>query len=180
MHQVFSTCHPAELVEDINEHYHFVWKAILLLIMAIAILRILAGEQKHLNLASQYIDCGTSGGVYGLERGYCLMVGGANTAVSTCAPIFRALAPGIGAPGTDPTTRATSAEYGWLHCGPPGAGHFVKMVHNGVLSMELCRHMPKGFNILENANAGETTLKRAMLRLLRWRIREIISMILTF
>ena len=84
-------------------------------------------------LGIQYIDCGTSGGVYGLERGYCLMVGGTNTAVSVCAPIFRALAPGIsGAERTDPYSRATSAEYGWLHCGGPGAGHFVKMVHNGV------------------------------------------------
>ena len=84
-------------------------------------------------LGIQYIDCGTSGGVYGLERGYCLMVGGTSGAVSVCAPIFRALAPGIAsAPRTDPYTNATSAEYGWLHCGGPGAGHFVKMVHNGV------------------------------------------------
>ena len=75
----------------------------------------------------QYIDCGTSGGVYGLERGYCLMVGGSTGAVSVCAPIFRALAPGITAAArTDPHTRATSAEYGWLHCGGPGAGHFSK------------------------------------------------------
>ena len=97
---------------------------------------------------------GTSGGVYGLERGYCLMVGGANTAVSTCAPIFRALAPGIGsAPRTDPTTRATSAEYGWLHCGPPGAGHFVKMVHNGV-EYGIMQAYAEGFNILHEANAG--------------------------
>ena len=78
-------------------YYHFVWKAILLLIMAIAILRTLDAEQKgYLNLASQYLDCGTSGGVYGLERGYCLMVGGADSAVSVCSPLFNALAPGIG------------------------------------------------------------------------------------
>ena len=82
-------------------------------------------------LGIQFIDCGTSGGVYGLERGYCLMVGGATGAVSVCAPIFRSLAPGITAAArTNPHTRATSAEYGWLHCGGPGAGHFVKMVHN--------------------------------------------------
>ena len=110
-------------------------------------------------LGIAYIDCGTSGGVYGLERGYCLMVGGANTAVSTCAPIFRALAPGIGsAPRTDPTTRATSAEYGWLHCGPPGAGHFVKMVHNGV-EYGIMQAYAEGFNILHEANAGSAYVK---------------------
>ena len=110
-------------------------------------------------LGIAYIDCGTSGGVYGLERGYCLMVGGANTAVSTCAPIFRALAPGIGsAPRTDPTTRATSAEYGWLHCGPPGAGHFVKMVHNGV-EYGIMQAYAEGFNILHEANAGSAYIK---------------------
>ena len=110
-------------------------------------------------LGISYIDCGTSGGVYGLERGYCLMVGGANTAVSTCAPIFRALAPGIGsAPRTDPTTRATSAEYGWLHCGPPGAGHFVKMVHNGV-EYGIMQAYAEGFNILHEANAGSAYIK---------------------
>ena len=105
-------------------------------------------------LGIQYIDCGTSGGVYGFDRGYCLMVGGSNTAVSVCAPIFRALAPGIGsAPRTNPTSRATSAEYGWLHCGPPGAGHFVKMVHNGV-EYGIMQAYAEGFNILHEANAG--------------------------
>ena len=105
-------------------------------------------------LGIAYIDCGTSGGVYGLERGYCLMVGGANTPVSVCAPIFRALAPGItSAPRTDPCTRATSAEYGWLHCGPPGAGHFVKMVHNGV-EYGIMQAYAEGFNILKEADAG--------------------------
>ena len=110
-------------------------------------------------LGIQYIDCGTSGGVYGLERGYCLMVGGANTAVSVCAPIFRALAPGIGsASRTDPTSRATSAEYGWLHCGPAGAGHFVKMVHNGV-EYGIMQAYAEGFNILHEANAGAKYVK---------------------
>ena len=105
-------------------------------------------------LGIQFIDCGTSGGVYGLERGYCLMVGGGNTAVSTCAPIFRALAPGITAAArTDPHTRATSAEYGWLHCGPPGAGHFVKMVHNGV-EYGIMQAYAEGFNILQHADLG--------------------------
>ena len=110
-------------------------------------------------LGIQYIDCGTSGGVYGLERGYCLMVGGANTAVSVCAPIFRALAPGIGsAPRTDPFDYETSAEHGWLHCGPAGAGHFVKMVHNGV-EYGIMQAYAEGFNILHEANAGSAYVK---------------------
>ena len=107
----------------------------------------------------QYLDCGTSGGVYGLERGYCLMVGGSNTAVSVCTPIFRALAPGIGAATrTDPYTRATSAEYGWLHCGGPGAGHFVKMVHNGV-EYGIMQAYAEGFNILKNADLGSNYIR---------------------
>ena len=110
-------------------------------------------------LGIQYLDCGTSGGVYGLERGYCLMVGGTNTAVSVCAPIFRALSPGIDAePRTDSTTRTTSAEHGWLHCGPPGAGHFVKMVHNGV-EYGIMQAYAEGFNILHEANAGSAYVK---------------------
>ena len=120
------------------------------MIMAIAILKTLDAGQNgvYAKLGISYIDCGTSGGVYGLERGYCLMVGGANTAVSVCAPIFRALAPGIGsASRTDQLSRATSAEYGWLHCGPPGAGHFVKMVHNGV-EYGIMQAYAEGFNIL--------------------------------
>jgi 6-phosphogluconate dehydrogenase len=105
-------------------------------------------------LGIAYIDCGTSGGVYGLERGYCLMVGGGNTAVATCAPIFRALAPGIGgASRTNPFDYETSAEHGWLHCGPPGAGHFVKMVHNGI-EYGIMQAYAEGFNILHEANAG--------------------------
>ena len=107
----------------------------------------------------QYLDCGTSGGVYGLERGYCLMVGGASGAVSVCAPIFRALAPGItAAPRTDKFTRATSAEYGWLHCGGPGAGHFVKMVHNGV-EYGIMQAYAEGFNILHHGNLGSKYVK---------------------
>src|SRR5512138_812896 len=81
-----------------------------------------------------YLDIGTSGGVWGLERGYCLMIGGAPTSVQRLAPIFDALAPGLAA---QPRTRARdgdagNAERGWLHCGPAGAGHFVKMIHNGI------------------------------------------------
>jgi 6-phosphogluconate dehydrogenase len=115
--------------------------------------------QRLEKLGVQYIDCGTSGGVYGLERGYCLMVGGSNTAVSVCSPIFRALAPGIAAaPRTNPHSRATSAEYGWLHCGPAGAGHFVKMVHNGV-EYGIMQAYAEGFNILNEANAGSKYVK---------------------
>ena len=82
------------------------------------------------------------------------MVGGASGAVSVCAPIFRALAPGISAATrTDPYTHATSAEYGWLHCGGPGAGHFVKMVHNGV-EYGIMQAYAEGFNILQHADLG--------------------------
>jgi len=102
----------------------------------------------------QYIDCGTSGGVYGLDRGYCLMVGGGNTAVATCSRIFNALAPGINsAPRTEHDTDITSAEHGWLHCGGPGAGHFVKMVHNGI-EYGIMQAYAEGFNIIKNANNG--------------------------
>ncbi len=104
----------------------------------------------------QYLDCGTSGGVYGLDRGYCLMVGGTDHAVSVCAPIFRALAPGVdSAPRTDPDDYVTSAEHGWLHCGPAGAGHFVKMVHNGV-EYGIMQAYAEGFNILKAADSGRS------------------------
>ena len=110
-------------------------------------------------LGIQYIDCGTSGGVYGFERGYCLMVGGSNTAVSVASPIFRALAPGItAAPRTDPYSHVTSSEYGWLHCGGPGAGHFVKMVHNGV-EYGIMQAYAEGFNILKNADLGSNYIR---------------------
>jgi len=110
-------------------------------------------------LGIQYIDCGTSGGVYGLDRGYCLMVGGTTGAVSACAPVFRALAPGIGsASRTNPYDYETSSEHGWLHCGPPGAGHFVKMVHNGI-EYGIMQAYAEGFNILHEANAGSKYVK---------------------
>jgi 6-phosphogluconate dehydrogenase len=107
-------------------------------------------------LGIAYIDCGTSGGVYGLERGYCLMVGGSNTAVSVCRPIFDALSPGLNAA---PRTCKRDGyvlypeEYGWMHCGGPGAGHFVKMVHNGI-EYGIMQAYAEGFNILHEANAG--------------------------
>src|SRR6266516_303604 len=90
---------------------------------------------KHLAaMGIQYLDCGTSGGVWGLERGYCLMIGGETEAVQRLDPIFRTIAPGLGTveptAGLDPA--AGTAQLGYLHCGPSGAGHFVKMVHNGI------------------------------------------------
>ena len=110
-------------------------------------------------LGIAYIDCGTSGGVYGLERGYCLMVGGGDYAVATCQSIFDALAPGIdAAPRTQPNSWVTQAEKGWLHCGGPGAGHFVKMVHNGV-EYGIMQAYAEGFNILHEANAGAKYVK---------------------
>ena len=110
-------------------------------------------------LGIQYIDCGTSGGVYGLDRGYCLMVGGTDTAVSACRPIFDALSPGIdAAPRTDDRSYVSPAEHGWLRCGGPGAGHFVKMVHNGV-EYGIMQAYAEGFNILHEANAGSKYVK---------------------
>ena len=81
-----------------------------------------------------HLDCGTSGGVFGLERGYCLMIGGPDAAVERLAPIFASLAPGVDSAPRTPGREGepTPAENGWLHCGPAGAGHFVKMVHNGI------------------------------------------------
>ena len=107
----------------------------------------------------QYIDCGTSGGVYGLDRGYCLMVGGGNTAVATCKSIFDALSPDINsAERTEFDSPVTSAEHGWLHCGGPGAGHFVKMVHNGI-EYGIMQAYAEGFNILKSANNGAQYVK---------------------
>ena len=106
-------------------------------------------------LGIQYLDCGTSGGVYGLDRGYCLMVGGGDTAVTACSSIFDALAPGIDAAErtSDDGQRWYPEEYGWMHCGGPGAGHFVKMVHNGI-EYGIMQAYAEGFNILHEANAG--------------------------
>ena len=103
-----------------------------------------------------YVDVGTSGGVWGLERGYCQMIGGENNIVQHLDPIFKTLAPGRGnierTPGRD---RATgTSEDGYLHCGPVGAGHFVKMVHNGI-EYGLMAAYAEGLNILKHANAGK-------------------------
>ena len=102
-----------------------------------------------------YVDAGTSGGVWGLERGFCLMVGGDDDAVQRLAPIFEALAPGPGDAARTPGRSGALApsEQGWLHCGPNGAGHFVKMVHNGI-EYAVMGAYAEGLNILKNANAG--------------------------
>jgi len=102
-----------------------------------------------------YVDCGTSGGVWGLERGFCLMIGGPAGAVSRLDPIFRALAPGLGTNERTPgrTGDPTPEEMGYLHCGPAGAGHFVKMVHNGV-EYALMAAYAEGLTILHHANVG--------------------------
>jgi 6-phosphogluconate dehydrogenase len=103
-----------------------------------------------------YVDVGTSGGVWGLERGYCMMIGGEKETVDHLDPIFRALAPGV---GDIPRTRGRekfkgTAERGYLHCGPNGAGHFVKMVHNGI-EYGLMAAYAEGMGILRNANIGK-------------------------
>jgi 6-phosphogluconate dehydrogenase len=103
----------------------------------------------------KYVDVGTSGGIFGLERGYCLMIGGPNDAFSRLEPVFRALAPGRGeTPRTPGREKAGgTSEEGYLHCGPSGAGHFVKMVHNGI-EYGLMAAYAEGMNILKHANVG--------------------------
>src|ERR1700720_3415669 len=116
-----------------------------------------------------YVDVGTSGGVWGLERGYCQMIGGENDVVKHLDPIFKTLAPGRGnidrTPGREKATG--TAEEGYLHCGPSGAGHFVKMVHNGI-EYGLMAAYAEGLNILKHANVGkshrETDAETAPLR----------------
>jgi len=102
-----------------------------------------------------YADCGTSGGTWGLERGYCLMVGGPDAAVAALEPLLRTLAPGAAAAPRTPGLSGdpSPAEQGWLHCGPSGAGHFVKMVHNGIEYGVMAAYA-EGFNILAHAGAG--------------------------
>jgi 6-phosphogluconate dehydrogenase len=107
-----------------------------------------------------YVDMGTSGGVWGLERGYCLMIGGEVEVVKRLDPIFKTLAPGVGTiertPGRDKL--GGTAEQGYLHCGPSGAGHFVKMVHNGI-EYGLMAAYAEGLNILKHANIGKNSDK---------------------
>jgi len=103
----------------------------------------------------RYMDVGTSGGVFGLERGYCMMIGGPDDAFAHLRPIFTTLAPGVESAARTPgaTGEPIDAEHGFLHCGPVGAGHFVKMVHNGI-EYALMAAYAEGLNILHHANAG--------------------------
>jgi len=100
-----------------------------------------------------FVDVGTSGGIWGFDRGYCLMIGGPDSAVKHLDPIFASLAPGAD-PGTTPAITDGTAEFGYLHCGPSGAGHFVKMVHNGIEYGVMAAYA-EGINILKSANAGK-------------------------
>jgi 6-phosphogluconate dehydrogenase len=101
-----------------------------------------------------YLDCGTSGGVFGLERGFCMMVGGGEEAFRRLEPIFASLAPGVdAAPRTPGRTEPAPEEQGYLHCGPSGAGHFVKMIHNGI-EYGLMAAYAEGLNLLAHAGAG--------------------------
>jgi 6-phosphogluconate dehydrogenase len=107
-----------------------------------------------------YVDCGTSGGVWGLERGYSLMIGGEDETVARLDPIFRTIAPGVdGTAATPGRTRTDgTAPLGYLHCGPNGAGHFVKMVHNGI-EYGMMAAIAEGLSILKHANVGTTTVE---------------------
>jgi 6-phosphogluconate dehydrogenase len=115
-----------------------------------------AGELKGKGI--HYVDAGTSGGVWGADRGYCLMIGGEDEVVARLDPIFASLAPGVGdiprTPGRE--KMGGTAEQGYLHCGPSGAGHMVKMVHNGI-EYGMMAAYAEGLNILRNANAGKRT-----------------------
>ncbi len=112
----------------------------------------LAGAQLH------YVDCGTSGGVWGLDRGYCLMIGGEDGVVEHLDPIFKTIAPGAGSAAPTPgrTKQGGTAPEGYLHCGPNGAGHFVKMVHNGV-EYGMMAAIGEGLSIIKHADVGKQT-----------------------
>ena len=103
-----------------------------------------------------YLDVGTSGGVWGIERGYCMMIGGSKESAERLDPIFRTLAPGVGdtAPTEGRAGKKSTAEQGYLYCGPSGSGHFVKMVHNGI-EYGLMQAYAEGFDIMRNANSKE-------------------------
>lgn len=104
-----------------------------------------------------YVDVGTSGGIWGLERGYCMMIGGSEAAVKHLDPLFKTIAPGLGSVSRTPGREKVggTAEDGYLHCGTSGAGHFVKMVHNGI-EYGLMAAYAEGLNILQHANVGKT------------------------
>ena len=108
-----------------------------------------------------YIDVGTSGGVFGLERGFCLMIGGEDGPVERLDPIFQSIAPGKGtAEPTEGRTRGGTAPEGYLHCGPAGSGHFVKMVHNGI-EYGMMAAIAEGLSIIKHANVGKAEVKAA-------------------
>jgi 6-phosphogluconate dehydrogenase len=114
--------------------------------------------ERYAKRGVHFVDIGTSGGVFGLERGFCLMIGGEDDIVQRLDPIFATLAPGVGSAERTPgrtDANATTAEAGYLHCGPVGAGHFVKMVHNGI-EYGLMAAYAEGLNVLKHANAGAT------------------------
>ncbi len=141
--EMASLLSPGDIIVDGgNSHYHD----------DIARSRALAKSGIH------FVDAGVSGGVWGLARGYCLMVGGDDEAIDVLAPVLRTLAPGMGTIPRTPGREGTpsTAEEGWLHCGPAGAGHFVKMVHNGI-EYGLMSAYAEGLNILKNANIGSAT-----------------------
>jgi len=113
-----------------------------------------AGELKSKGL--HYVDCGVSGGVFGLDRGYCLMIGGEDEVVQRLDPVFKTLAPGFASAPRTPGASGEpgQAEQGYLHCGPNGAGHFVKMVHNGI-EYGMMAAYAEGLNIIHHANVGK-------------------------
>ena len=115
----------------------------------------IAHAQRLAPAGIHFVDCGTSGGVWGLERGYCLMIGGDDEAVERLDPIFAALAPGAGdiERTSGRSGQHSRSELGYLHCGPSGAGHFVKMVHNGI-EYALMAAYAEGFNLLRHAGVG--------------------------
>jgi 6-phosphogluconate dehydrogenase len=114
--------------------------------------------ERYAEKGVHFVDVGTSGGVFGLERGFCLMIGGEDEVVQRLDPIFATIAPGVDAAARTPgrtDANASTAEQGYLHCGPPGAGHFVKMVHNGI-EYGIMASYAEGLNVLNHADVGAT------------------------
>ena len=141
LNDLTSLLEPGDIVVDGgNSHYHD------------DIRRAAALKEKRI----QYVDVGVSGGVWGLERGYCMMIGGETEAVLHLDPIFKALAPGVVEASRTPgrTGEPTPAENGYLHCGPNGGGHFIKMVHNGI-EYGMMAAIAEGLNIIKNAEIGK-------------------------
>ena len=114
------------------------------------------GREELASKGIHYVDVGTSGGVFGLERGFCLMIGGEHEPVQHLDPIFKTIAPGVESASRTPgrSGEPSPAEQGYLHCGPAGAGHFVKMVHNGI-EYGIMAAYAEGFNVLRHANVGK-------------------------